>query len=179
MRATLPLSTSVRRAWQQRTGTGDFAVAIALDERNAASTMGGAQRCQASRRRGQAVAPHLRARRYRVKRPRRQRTAMPCCWNTWNGLTLPPCSANVPLFDDDCRLGAPDAREVRLPYSGKSLGVPPNLLILGTLDGAVALPPATDAALRRRFTFVELSPDPNALSQTPLGGPTTSTLPHC
>ncbi len=157
------------QAWQQRTGIGDFAVAIALDERtsfddvverNAAGQAGAVagplrricERAAADWRALGDTAP-----RYALLLEHLERT------------DLAAVLGNVlPLFDTDCRLGAPDAREVRLPYSGKSLGVPPNLLILGTLDGAVALPPATDAALRRRFTFVELSPDPDALSEAPL-----------
>ena len=157
-------------AWQQRTGTGDFAVAIALDERTRfddvversaagqAGAVAGPLRRICERAATEWRALGAAAHRYALLLEHLERT------------DLAAVLGNVlPLFDDDCRLGAPDAREVRLPYSGKSLGVPPNLLILGTLDGAVALPPATDAALRRRFTFVELSPDPNALSQTPLG----------
>lgn len=76
----------------------------------------------------------------------------------------------ITLIEKSKREGADEALSVKLPYSKKPFSVPKNVYLIGTMNTADRSLAGLDIALRRRFIFKEMPPQPELLDTVDVAG---------
>ncbi|MGZ7443487.1 AAA family ATPase [Paenibacillus sp. TH7-28] len=76
----------------------------------------------------------------------------------------------ITLIEPTKRIGMPEEIKLKLPYSQEPFGIPNNVYLLATMNTADRSIARLDAALRRRFSFAEMMPDPGRLASIEVAG---------